>query len=277
MVQIENLPGTEPHAGLQRADIVFEYLTEGGITRFTVVYLRPSGAAKIEPVRSARLVTLRLTSAFGGVLFYSGASNHVAALIQSQHVPGYQESSDGGRYFARDSARAAPHNLFTTGDQLKAGVAAQGLHRSYSAWPTGPAPAGGQAVTSIAFDQTSAHRVTCTFAGGTYTYSSGAGTEADADQGGAPVRINNIVLLQVAHHDAGYTEDVLGADGIDFDLRGTGPATLYRGGRRFGARWDLSNPELPLRLVSPGGAALPLAPGLTWVFLVDPGTQVGEA
>jgi hypothetical protein len=62
-----------PISGLRHADLVYEYLTEGGITRFTAIYFAPSGKDVIGPARSARLVTLRLQKAYGGVLFYSGA------------------------------------------------------------------------------------------------------------------------------------------------------------------------------------------------------------
>ena len=108
VVQVEDAPGSRPHSGLQQADIVYEYLTEGGISRFTAIYWSPAGGFRIEPVRSARLVTLRLLIAYGGVLFYSGASNHVQAQISGSHLPGVSQSSDGGRYFVRDRSRAAP-------------------------------------------------------------------------------------------------------------------------------------------------------------------------
>ena len=118
MVQVEDAPGSRPHRGLQEADVVYEYLTEGGISRFTVLYWNSSGGFRIEPVRSARLVTLRLVQAYGGVLFYSGASDHVQAQIGASRMYSLSESSNGGRCFTRDPARPAPHNLYTTGDQL---------------------------------------------------------------------------------------------------------------------------------------------------------------
>src|SRR5215467_8741667 len=127
LVQVENAPGSRPQSGLQRADLVFEYLTEGGISRFTAVYWNPSGAVRIEPVRSARLVTLRLVRAYAGLLFYSGASDHVQAQISDEQVPAIGESSDGGRYFARDRSRLAPHNLFTTEDQLREALEARNV------------------------------------------------------------------------------------------------------------------------------------------------------
>jgi DUF3048 family protein len=271
IVQVENAPGTEPHAGLQQANIVFEYLTEGGITRFTAVYFNPAGSGKIEPVRSARLITVRLVRSFKGVLFFSGASTHVAGVLNGERLPYFTENAT--QYFARDSSRDAPHNLYTTGDQLAQGVKTKNAHRGYGLWPTGPAAGAGKPVVSISFDQTPAHHVTCKFSGGSYTYEG----ENDANAGGAPVKISNVVLLQVGHHDAGYTEDVLGANGIDFDLQGTGPATLYRDGNRYDAKWDLSNPDQPLKLLGSNGKQLRLAAGLTWIFVVDPNTTVTES
>src|SRR4029077_18673526 len=85
MVQIENSILARPLAGLQQADIVYEYLAEGGITRMTVIYFTPSGSQRIEPVRSARPVTLRLWHAYHGVLFFSGANIKVLQAIQDQH------------------------------------------------------------------------------------------------------------------------------------------------------------------------------------------------
>src|SRR2546428_220662 len=122
MVQIENSILARPQAGLQQADLVYEYLAEGGITRMTVIYFRPSGNQRIEPVRSARPVTIRLWHAYHGVIFFSGANQKVLDMIAAEHIPALSESSDGGIYFARDPARRAPHNLYTDGDRLAQGL-----------------------------------------------------------------------------------------------------------------------------------------------------------
>src|SRR5438067_4416716 len=87
LVQVENDPQSHPQYGLQKADQVYEYLTEGGITRFTLIYFNPQGSDRVEPVRSARLITLRIQKAYGGVVFYSGASDHVQGLMNAQHTP----------------------------------------------------------------------------------------------------------------------------------------------------------------------------------------------
>src|ERR1700694_3778329 len=48
MVQIENSILARPLAGVQQANIVYEYLAEGGITRMTAIYFTPSGRQRIE-------------------------------------------------------------------------------------------------------------------------------------------------------------------------------------------------------------------------------------
>src|SRR5438445_13558307 len=93
MVQIENSILARPHAGLQQADLVYEYLAEGGISRMTVIYFKPSGSQRIEPVRSARPVTIKLWHAYHGVIFFSGANIHVLQAIQQQHIPALTEGT----------------------------------------------------------------------------------------------------------------------------------------------------------------------------------------
>ncbi len=276
MVQVENAPGSRPQRGLQKADVVYEYLTEGGISRFTVLFWSPSGGFRIEPVRSARLVTLRIVQSYGAVLFYSGASDRVQAQISASGVRGFSESSEGARCFARDSTRPAPHNLYTTGDQLHQCLSGLQMTVSYPPPATGE-PGNAAPAARFDFSQTVSHRVAYTYAPAsrTYAYIDEQGPLTDADNGLQPVAITNVVLIRVAHHGVGYTEDVNGAEGVDYDLTGSGSADVYTRGGHIAARWDLTRG--PLRLLGGDGRALSLPAGLTWIHLVDPDTQVAAS
>ena len=276
MVQIENSILARPQAGLQQADLVYEYLAEGGITRMTVIYFRPSGNQRIEPVRSARPVTIRLWHAYHGVIFFSGANQKVLDMIAAEHIPALSESSDGGIYFARDPARRAPHNLYTDGDRLAQGLKKFAPRVTYllptaGTPPASPAPA---VANRVVFDQTNFHRVTYTYsaADNAYAYGTELGPLIDKNTG-QPIKPVNVILIQVAHHDAGFT-DVLGAPAVDFDLQGTGPADVFTQGHRYTAKWDLTDTEQPLKILGADGKPVPLPPGLTWIHLVDPGTPV---
>ena len=272
LVQVENLPAVRPQTGLQSADLVFEYLTEGGITRLTAVYFDLSGSGRIEPVRSARPISIVLVRAYGGVLFFSGASNQLLSQIQAENLAALSESSDGGRYFTRDPGRSPPQNLTTTTEQLRQGVETSTLYRRYALRDGRPSGAG-EALTRFSFRQTPSHSVAYAYStANAYTYTTDTGPMADAATG-QPLRIVNVVLVRVAHHDAGFT-DVNGAPAVVFDLQGTGPADIYTGGQHFSATWDLTSPTQPLRFVGPDGQPMLLPHGLTWIHLVDPETRV---
>jgi len=277
LVQVENLPEARPQSGLQNADMVFEYLTEGGITRFSAIYLNPSGQQHVEPVRSARLVALRLVHSYGAVLFYSGASDHVLGMIWDQKIANYDDRADGGKYFARDGSRQAPHNLYTTPDQMAEAIKKSGKTVTYDLPARGePAGPGDTAVNQVSFQQTQSHSVAYAYDAGskTYKYTGDGQVMTDAANGGQPLQIASVVLLQVPHHGAGYTEDVNGQEGIDFDLQGQGKADVYTRGQHYTATWDLSDPNQPLRLLGASGQDLTLPSGLTWFSLIDPGTQI---
>jgi Protein of unknown function (DUF3048) N-terminal domain/Protein of unknown function (DUF3048) C-terminal domain len=276
MVQVENSILARPQAGLQQADLVYEYLAEGGITRMTVIYFKPSGTQRIEPVRSARPVTIRLWHAYHGVIFFSGANIKVLQAMESQNVPALSEGSDGGIYFSRDPSRRAPHNLYTDGERLRLGLSKHAPQITYQL-PKPGTPSASPAPTvanRIVFDQTNAHRVTYSYSASdsAYAYGTETGPLLDVDTG-QPIKPVNVIVIQVAHHDAGFT-DVLGAPAVDFDLQGTGPADVFTQGHHFPAKWDLTNPELPLRILGADGKPMHLPTGLTWIHLVDPGTPI---
>jgi hypothetical protein len=279
MVQVENSILARPQSGLQQADLVYEYLAEGGITRMTVIYFKPSGNQRIEPVRSARPVTIRLWHAYHGVIFFSGANITVLQTMADQHIPALSEGSDGGAYFSRDPSRRAPHNLYTDGDRLAQGLSKYAPRVTYQLPSPGIPPASPAAAVAnrIVFDQTNFHRVIYTYSAsdGAYAYGTLLGPLIDKNTGQA-IKPVNVILIQVAHHDAGFT-DVLGAPAVDFDLQGTGPADVFSQRHHYTATWDLVDPNQPLKILGVDGKVMHLPAGLTWIHLVDPGTPIATS
>jgi len=200
----------------------------------------------------------------------------VLQMIQQQQIPALTEGSDGGAYFARDPSRRAPHNLYTDGDRLAQGLKKSAPRITYQLPSPGtPAASPAPAVANrLVFNQTNVHRVTYTYsaADGAYAYDTETGPLIDKNTG-QPIKPVNVILIQVAHHDAGFT-DVLGAPAVDFDLQGSGPADVFSKGHRYTATWDLTNAELPLKIVGSDGKVMHLPSGLTWIHLVDPGTAI---
>src|SRR5438093_3014474 len=69
-IKVENSIDARPQSGLGAADIVYEELAEGGITRFIALY-QSEDSAKIGPVRSARLVDPQILVEYKAMLAYS--------------------------------------------------------------------------------------------------------------------------------------------------------------------------------------------------------------
>ena len=87
MVMIENHEDSRPQSGLQNADIVYEAVAEGGITRFMGVFYcnAVKGAASkydVGPVRSARTYYLDLASEYSDYPLYThvGGANCSAPM-----------------------------------------------------------------------------------------------------------------------------------------------------------------------------------------------------
>lgn len=270
-VKIENSPQARPQSGLEVADVVFEELVEGGVTRFFVLFHShlPEVAG---PVRSARPVDTQLMHANGRAGFaYSGARAEVRALLRE--TPSIT-ITEGGVGFYRDSSRRAPHNLYLDTTLT---------HESLIARDADPVDDVGWV-----FDETPPRgAVRCGQPGpcdlGTsmtvaMSRSFVTGWEYDEDaelyrrlQNGQPFLVTgpdaigaaNVVVLGTRHYTgaSGYPE----TDLITQDA----PAVVLRDGNRYEIRWRKPDREANITLSRPDGTPFALKPGPTWVLMPD--------
>ena len=83
IVKVSNYPPVvRPQSGLNQADVVYEYETEGGVTRFAAIF-RSNTPDHVGSVRSARLIDLELAPMYQALLAYSGTSDPIQKLIMS--------------------------------------------------------------------------------------------------------------------------------------------------------------------------------------------------
>ncbi len=83
-VMIENSAEARPHSGLSRADIVYEALAEGWITRFMAVFYcnTPFENIAIAPVRSARTYFIDWVSEYDALYVHVGGANRIGVNAQ---------------------------------------------------------------------------------------------------------------------------------------------------------------------------------------------------
>ncbi|WP_458120099.1 DUF3048 domain-containing protein [Paenibacillus sp. Z6-24] len=125
-VMINNAPAARPQSGLAEADMVYEVLAEGGITRLVAVYQSYHGDAAIGPVRSIRPYLITLGETVNGLLVHAGGSNDAYAILQNGGKEHLDEITNASAPFWRDSSRKAPHNLYTNEQKLRKAAADKG-------------------------------------------------------------------------------------------------------------------------------------------------------
>ncbi|MBV9278500.1 MAG: DUF3048 domain-containing protein [Chloroflexi bacterium] len=276
-VMIDNIsPDARPQSGLAQASLVFETLTEGGITRFMAVYLEQD-APVIGPVRSTRLYFNSWAAGLGVILGHDGGN--VDAL---QQLPGlgsvYNEDADRivGPFW-RTTDRVPPHNEYTSTARLRAFAAAHGgsttgssvslSHKGDASSSSRPA----HFTLNVPFSSPD-YAVTWQYdpASNAYLRFMG-GRPHDDPASGSQLRAKNVVVMYTAMTSA-YDPFTPGA--IHLATEGSGRATVYQDGKAIDGTWNKTSVESPLKWLDGAGQPIKLNPGATWVEVVPNGTPV---
>jgi|SRR5690242_7204241 Protein of unknown function (DUF3048) N-terminal domain/Protein of unknown function (DUF3048) C-terminal domain/Bacterial Ig-like domain len=256
LIQIPNDANAVDQNGLQAADMIFEYLAEGGITRLTAVYMNAPDL--IGPMRSARFISLKLGRHYRGLLFQSGESAATRAREASDPTPQFFDEIG---YQYRTSARIAPDNLMIHGDRVYAAENLYGIG-SFAIQKSRPDISGGTGATTVSVPEHYS----------TYTYDPTTGTYQKTESGHhysdaslhAPLRIEMLIVLHTSEQLLNVG-DGHGAHIHDFDLDSSGAINVYYKGLGYKGTWKSVNSHQPLVFTLSNGQALPLPPGLVWI------------
>lgn len=123
-VVIENHTDARPQSGLSRADLVYEALAEGGITRFLAVYL--SEDTKLGPIRSNRPYFIDWLMEYDAGYAHVGGSPKAQSLVKSLRIADLDQFFIGPPTYERSSSRFAPHNVYTTTAKLRRAASGRG-------------------------------------------------------------------------------------------------------------------------------------------------------
>jgi hypothetical protein len=119
-VMVNNAPKARPQSGLHKADLVYEVLAEGRITRFLALF-QSEKPEVIGPVRSARPYYIRLSNAFDAIYIHHGWSPDAKYMLVNGNIDSLNGLYYDGTLFKRASFREAPHNSYITYDNIMKG------------------------------------------------------------------------------------------------------------------------------------------------------------
>ncbi len=117
--------------GIGQADIVYECLAEGGITRFMGIGENYSGD-KIGSARSARHYFVSIADEYDAIFIHYGETKYARSKITALGIDEFDgNSGSGAAAFYRDKSIKAPHNAFATLEGIQKVIAKKGFETQY--------------------------------------------------------------------------------------------------------------------------------------------------
>ncbi|OLC21722.1 MAG: hypothetical protein AUH33_01140 [Chloroflexi bacterium 13_1_40CM_68_21] len=286
VVKIDNVPAARPHYGITQADMVFEILVEGFVTRLAAVY-QSQDAQTIGNIRSARLADRSLTPMVRGALVYSGTSTYEKPLIQNDAKDGkyIDLSADYTSGYYRVNFRPGPYDMFTSAAAMRQALAAKGGDRpqqvpswGFLADPDHAPTIAGMSAATAATDITipyreDSSRVQYKYDAKTRTYGrwQNSASKAVRDVDGVnnqPVAASNVVIIYTEIWEVPQIVDAAGSHAHDMRLTGSGQATIFRDGLRQEGTWSRASDNDLFTFKNSAGERILFDQGQTWVHVV---------
>ncbi len=269
-VTIDNAPGAWPQSGLTRADLVFEFMAEGGITRYLAVFWHQS-AAKIGPVRSTRIYFDNVVAAYGWPLAHAGGNVDALKAIGPLGIKNIDQIYGSGQYFWRTSDRPMPHNLYTSTKFLELAVSADRYApASIPAMPRGKFSGEKTSSALITYADNPSYnwvyQVGWSWNGTAWTRLIDGKT--DVTQGGNAVTAQNVAIIYAPQFP---DPDPYTVGAVNYTLQ-SGSGWLLEDGRRAAITWKFASGGFTYTLGN--GSPAPFQPGHTWVEVLPDGTPL---
>ncbi len=127
-VMINNIHLALPQIGISEADIVYEILEEGGITRLLAIYNDYEDIPEIGSVRSARDYYVDIADAHDAIFVHAGGSTYAYSTLQNRktnNIDGLY-TSNFYRSAERRKTMASEHTLMISGEGLSQSISDKG-------------------------------------------------------------------------------------------------------------------------------------------------------
>lgn len=282
-VVLNNIRAAMPQQGNSTADILYEAVAEGGITRTLAVYQDPADLGTLGSVRSARDCFLDLALGHDGVFVHAGGSHYVydtMAQLGVEDVDGVKGTNASGIFY-RDPDRtpgvsyAWEHTLMADGQTLVQNLTASGLlgpheegyQYEMSFTPDGT-PQGGQAADTVTVTFSTYKNTVFRYDAGTKTYLVEQYDSPYVDgNDGAQLSTTNVLVLQTdyATMDDGYYSDVSLTSGSGY---------FACGGKMIPITWEKGGHYDQMRYYTADGQPLTLGVGKSYVCIIPTSQSV---
>ncbi len=294
-VMIENHQEARPQSGISKADVVYEAVAEGGITRFLTVFYCQD-APLVGPVRSARTYFIDFLSEYADYPLYAhvGGANQpgpadALGQISSYGWKGYNDLDQFGvrkLIYVRDYDRlpgvATEHTMYSTVAKLWDYAASESklsnVDEDGKSWDTNFVPykftedakvserAASQTI-NLEFWNNSNYFVTWKFDKESNLYKRENGGESHLDKNtGKQLTAKNVVVLYMKESSAndGYENNVH----LLYGTKGTGKAIVFKDGKKINANWKKASRTARTIITDSSGKEVEFNRGPIWFEVI---------
>jgi hypothetical protein len=293
-VMIENHTEARPQSGLSSADVVYEAVAEGGITRFMALYYCNLADVQVGPVRSARTYFLSWLGEYDALYAHVGGANtpgpaNALGQIIDYDVKDLNQFSIGFPVFWRDYQRlgrsvATEHTMYSTTAKLWQVGEKRGWTATDSAgirWEDDFTPwkfkedKGGGATSKITVNFWSSqpgYQVEWDYDATTNTYKRKNG-ELHLDLNTNKQLESKVVIIQFqkeSNANDGYPGNVH----LLYSTTGTGKALIFQDGQVIEGKWSKVSRTARTKFVNAKNSEVELNRGQIWIQTVPEGAKV---
>lgn len=264
-VVVNNDVQARPQTGLNEADVIYEVLTEGDITRYLAIY-QSEQPDTVGPVRSARPYFIDLANGYDALFIAHGYSPEAESMLRSGVIDHLNGIAHDGTLFQRASFRKAPHNSYISFENIKKGA----TDSQYELVKTvTPLPfltedevndLDGEQADEVTVEYSSRYQVSYRYDEEAKEYTRMIGHETMVDyETDEPKKLTNILIIE-AHHQV-----IDAQNRKSIEITNGGNAILLQNGMAHHIEWENDNGRIVPK-TSEGKVGF--IPGQTWIHIV---------
>lgn len=301
-IMVENHTEARPQSGLSSADVVYEAVAEGGITRFLLVFYC-NDASYVGPVRSARIYFIKLLQEYGLYPLYA----HVGGANTDGPADALSEIDELGwglyndlnqfavpfpnfwRDYERLPNRVTEHTVYTNTSKLwdfaKSKRNLTNVDKKNKQWDStfltwkfkDDAPAGERGMSakvSFSFWDLFAtnYSVDWTYDKVTNSYKRSNGGSPHLDKNtGKQIEAKNIVTIFAKESPA---NDGYPGGHIIYKITGSGKGLVFQDGQVHEITWNKQKEETRMKFFDENGKEILFVRGQTWIEILPTGNKV---
>ena len=261
-VIIENLyPSARPQSGLKDAEVVFEAIAEGGITRFMALY-QLNKPKLIGPVRSLRPYYIDYFEPFDAGIAHVGGSEEALRRIRNGGYLDLDQFTYASSYW-RSTDRYAPHNVYTNFERLDA-LNQQKQHTNskvdaFKRQDSKKSEAPDAQSISVLFGNNPSYNIAYQYSAQTNTYK--------RSMGGAPHIDRELGQIETDVVVAVLAQQGIATDRVHTEIKtiGSGTAYVFQNGTATKATWKKPSAKTQIRFYDSDGEEIALNRGKIWI------------